>query len=81
MEKNYFTQLRTGLKTELTWNYGEVITSIETHNAYISLFLLDTFFVEIHVNKFSNELIEVGIQDDNDVLYEYIKDLDLTTLV
>lgn len=79
MEKNYFTTLRTGLKTELTWNYGEIITTVETQDSYISLFLLDTFFVEIYVNKFSNELMEVVIQDDDDVLYEYIKDLNLTS--
>lgn len=80
MEKNYFIKLRTGLKTELTWNYGEIITTVETHDSYISLFLLDTFFVEIFVDKFSNELKEVVIQDDADVLYEYIRDLDLKEL-
>lgn len=81
MEKNYFTSLRSGLKTEITWNYGELITTIETIDKYISLFLLDRFFVEIYVNKLTNELEEVSIQDDNDVLYEYIKDLDLNELV
>lgn len=80
MEKNYFTTLRTGLKTELTWNYGELITTVETAHAYLSLFLLDTFFVEIHVNKHSNELQEVVLQDDSDVLYEYIKHIDLNHL-
>jgi hypothetical protein len=81
MEKNYFTTLRSGLKTELTWNYGELVTTVETKDSFISLFLLDTFFVEIYVNKFTNELIEVSVQDDDDVLYEYIKDLDLNELV
>ncbi len=80
MEKNYFTTLRTGLKTELTWNYGELITTVETPDMYISLFLLDKFFVEIHVNKQSNELLEVVIQDDTDVLYEYVRDIDLDHL-
>lgn len=80
MEKKYFTTLRTGLKTELTWNYGELITSVETQTTYISLFLLDKFFVEIHVDKNSNELKEIVIQDDIDVLYEYIRDIDLNQL-
>lgn len=80
MEKDYFTALRTGLKTELTWNYGELITSVETHDAFISLFLLDKFFVEIQVNKHSNELIDVMIQEDSDILYEYIRDIDLNEL-
>jgi len=81
MEKNYFTTLSADSKTELTWNYGEIITTVETKELYISLFLLDTFYVEIYVNKLSNELQEVNLQDDRDVLYAYLKDLDINKLV
>lgn len=77
MEKNYFTSLQTDSKTELVWNYGEIITSVETKDSYISLFLLSNFYVELYVDKFSNELKNVEIQDDNDVLYEYIKNMDI----
>lgn len=81
MEKTYFKKLSTDSKTELTWNYGEIITTVETKDIYISLFLLDTFYVEIYVNKFSNELQEVNIQDDEDVLFEYIKDLNINSVL
>ena len=80
MERNYFTALATKFKTEITWNYGEIITTVETSNLYISLFLLDTFYVEIYVDKESNDLIHVEIQDDRDVLYAYIDDLDISDL-
>lgn len=80
MEKTYFKKLSTDSKTELTWNYGEIITTVETKDIYISLFLLDTFYVEIYVNKFSNELQEVNIQDDEDILFEYIKDLNINSV-
>lgn len=80
MERNYFTALATKFKTEITWNYGEIITTVETSNLYISLFLLDTFYVEIYVDKESNDLINVEIQDDRDVLYAYINDLDISDL-
>ncbi|PBQ30323.1 hypothetical protein CNR22_00620 [Sphingobacteriaceae bacterium] len=81
MEKTYFTKLSADSKTELTWNYGEIITTVETKDIYISLFLLDTFYVEIYVNKFSNELQEVNLQDDEDILYEYIKDLNINAIL
>jgi hypothetical protein len=77
MEKNYFSSLQTDSRTELVWNYGEIITSVETKDTYISLFLLGNFYVELYVNKFSNELMNVEIQDDDDILYEYIKDMDI----
>lgn len=81
MEKTYFSALGTNIKTELAWNYGECITTVEIKDRYISLFLLDTFFVEIHIDKTNNELIEIGLQDDDDVLCAYLKDLDIDNLL
>ncbi len=75
MEKTYFTSLQADARTEIAWNYGEVITTVETKDYYISLLLLDNFYVEIFIDKYNKELIEIGVQEDDDVLYEYIKDL------
>ena len=80
MERNYFTKLASQYKTEITWNYGEIITTVETKDLYISLFLLDTFYVEIYVDKNSNELINIEMQDDTDVLCAYINELDISYL-
>lgn len=78
MEKAYFTTLAIGDKTELAWNYGEEIVTVATSDRYISLYLLDTFFVEIHIHKSSNELLEIGVQDDLDVLYAFVSHLDIS---
>lgn len=80
MEKHYFETLDTETKTELAWNYGEQITAIELDGRFISLFLLDTFFIELHVDKFKNELLDVEIQDDPEVLQAYVNDLDISDL-
>ena len=80
MEKTYFSSLATDTRTELAWNYGEIITTVETKDYFISLFLLDNFYVEIFIDRLTNELIDIGIQDDDDVLYEYVKDLGINSL-
>ncbi|MBL7922174.1 MAG: hypothetical protein JNJ40_17800 [Bacteroidia bacterium] len=81
MRRSYFADLAKETKTELTWNYGELITTAETEDYYITLFLLDSFYVEIFIDKFNNELFDINIQDDNDVLYTYIKELNLGELM
>jgi hypothetical protein len=80
MEKSYFTSLDTEGKIELAWNYGEQITAIELGNRFISLFLLDKFFVEIHVDKNNKELLDIELQDDPEVLAAYMHNLDISDL-
>ena len=81
MRKDYFIALDTEVKTELTWNYGEIIATVETKDTFISLFLLDNFFIELLVDKINNELIDINIQDDDDVLYEYVSHIDLVEIL
>ncbi len=81
MIRSYFADLAIETKTELTWNYGELIASIEMEDYYITLFLLDNFYVEIFIDKFNNELVDINIQDDDDILYAYINDLSIGELI
>lgn len=81
MRRSYFADLTKDTKTELTWNYGELITAVETKDYYITLFLLDNFYVEIFIDKFNNELLDINIQDDDDILYAYIKEISLGELI
>ncbi|MBA3681166.1 MAG: hypothetical protein H0W73_08375 [Bacteroidetes bacterium] len=81
MRKSYFIDLAKDTKTELTWNYGELVTTLETDDYYITLFLLDNFFVEIFIDKFNKELVDINIQDDDDILFAYLKDLSLGELI
>jgi hypothetical protein len=80
MDKSYFRTLDTGIKAELTSRCGELIVTVETFDKIIALFALDTFFVEIFINRRSNELEDIEVQDDDDVLYEYVKELDIHEL-
>jgi hypothetical protein len=80
MDKSYFRTLNTAIKAELTSKCGELIITVETIDKIIALFLLDTFFVEIFINRKSNELEEIEVQDDDDVLYEYVRELDIHQL-
>lgn len=80
MEKQYFITLDTEYKTELTWNFGEQITTVEIDDRFISLFLLDNFFIELHVNNITYELLEINVQDDTDILCAFLSDLDMSDL-
>ena len=80
MEKRYFINLDTESKTELTWNFGEQITTVEIKNEFVSLFLLDHFFIELHIDNVTYELLEINVQDDSDVLYAFLEDLDISDL-
>ena len=80
MEKRYFITLDTEAKTELTWNFGEQITSVAIKDRIISLFLLDSFFIELHIDSISHELLEINVQEDNDILYAFLSDLDISDL-
>ena len=75
MEKNYFNALSTDIKTELTWNCGKMVTMVETKDLYLSLFRLDHYFVEIHVNKANSQLVDIALQEDRDILSAYFDNL------
>ena len=77
MEKSYFTSLNTNAKIEFIYHYGEIVSEFETSEHYVSLFLLGNFYVEVSLNKLSNELENIVIQDQNDNLYNYVKNIEL----
>ena len=65
-------------KTELAWNYGELIISMELCDSYLNLYELDGFFVEICINKETSELEMIRLQEDREILFAYITDLDIS---
>ena len=80
MNTCYFRTLNTPMKCDLTSKSGELVVTVETIDKIIALFAVDTFFVGIFINRRSIELEEIEAQDDDDVLYEYVKDLDIHQL-
>jgi len=80
MEKKYFLSLSKIQKIDFIWNYGEIISEIQTSTSYNSLFSLHTFFVEVKLNKMSNEISSIVVQENSEILYSYVKGLNLNIL-
>lgn len=80
MEKNYFLSLSEIEKIDFVWNYGDVIHEIETTSTYDSLFVMNDFFVEIHLDKSSNEIVSIFVQEQPDQLYRFVKHIQLDLL-
>ncbi|PBQ31049.1 hypothetical protein CNR22_04455 [Sphingobacteriaceae bacterium] len=80
MDKNYFLSLSKIQKIDFIWNYGEVITELQTSTFYKSLFVLHDFFVEIRLSKHSDEITSISVLENTDNLYTYVKGIDLNIL-
>ena len=77
MEKKYFSSLSKLEKIDFVWNYGEIINELESSHYYNSLFVLNSFFVEVRLNKISNEIVSICVQEDPDELFKYVKTINL----
>lgn len=80
MEKEYFLSLSKIQKIDFIWNYGEIINEIQTSISYNSLFVLHGFFVEVKLDKMSNEISSISVQENSEILYSYVKSLKLHVL-
>jgi hypothetical protein len=81
MNKDAFIKLRIADKVELLWNEGEIVSEKVYYECNITLFLLENFFVEVFFNREQNEIVSIEIQDNERILYDYVKNLDLNELV
>ena len=77
MYKEEFIKLTIAEKTEFLWNYGEIVSEKVYYECNISLFLLENYYVEVFFNRDLNEIVSIEIQENKQILYEYVKDLDL----
>ena len=80
MEKEEFIKLTIAERTEFLWRYGEIISEKVYYECNISLFLFENFYVEVFFNRVLNEIVGVEIQENCQILYEYVKDLDLNEI-
>jgi hypothetical protein len=81
MLKEDFIKLSLGQKTEVLWNQGELISEKAYYDYNITLFLLETFYVEIFFNRVEREIVSISLQDNTQILFGYVKDLKLDELV
>ncbi|MBA2612721.1 MAG: hypothetical protein H0U95_12155 [Bacteroidetes bacterium] len=77
MNKEEFIKLTFEDKTEFLWKYAEIVSEKVYYECNITLFLLDGFYVEVFYNRILNEIVGINIQESDQILYEYVKDLDL----
>lgn len=77
MEKKYFSSLEKIEKIDFILNYGEIIHEIQTHSTYKSLFILNGFFVEVYLDKLSNEIRSIYVQENTEELYKYVQHIAL----
>lgn len=81
MGKEEFENMRLQQKLMHLWNHGELIAERSYPGSEVSLFLVDGFFAEVFFDTEHNRLEEVGVQDNRHVLYCYVKDLNLRSLM
>ncbi len=81
MNKEGFENLRLQQKLMHLWNHGELIAERIYPGSEVSLFLLDGFFAEVFFDPEHNRLEDVRILDNRHILYCYVKDLNLGSLM
>lgn len=81
MTQDQFIKLNFEDKTEFLWKYAELVSEKAYYECNITLFLLDSFYVEVFYNRVLNEIVGVEIQGNDQILYEYVKDLNLDEIV
>ncbi|MBA3680988.1 MAG: hypothetical protein H0W73_07445 [Bacteroidetes bacterium] len=81
MTKEEFIKLTFEDKTEFLWKYAEIVSEKVYYECNITLFLLDGFYVEVFYNRILNEIVGIDIQESDQILYEYVKDLNLDEIV
>ena len=81
MNKEEFIKLTIADKTEYLWNYSELISEKVFYECNITLFLVEDFYVEVFFNREQNIIVSIEVQENNQILYEYVKDLNLNEIV
>ncbi|WP_317896560.1 hypothetical protein [Aurantibacillus circumpalustris] len=81
MIKDDFIKLTIPQRMEELWAEGEFISQKVYYDNDISLFLMENFLVEVFFNRIYNEIVGVEVQENNQILFEYVKDLELSELL
>lgn len=68
-------------KVEYLWKYAEVISQKAYYDCDITLFLLESFYVEVFFNRVEKQVMSIEIQGNAQILYGYVKDLNINEIV
>jgi hypothetical protein len=77
MLKENFIELNLQEKIDYLNIYGELIAQKVYYEYNISLILIENFYVELFYNRHLNQIVGIEIQENNQLLFEYVKDVDL----
>jgi len=77
MLKENFIELNLQEKIDHLNIYGELIAEKVYYEYNISLILIENFYVELFYNRHLNQIVGIEIQENNQLLFEYVKDVDL----
>jgi hypothetical protein len=81
MLKEKFKELNLQEKVDYLCKYGEVIAEKVYYECNISLLLVEDFYVELFYNRDLNQIVGIEIQENSQILYEYVKDVDLQEII
>lgn len=81
MEKTEFIALKIDDKIEFLWKYGEVVSQKSYYDCDITLFLLGYYYVEVFLNREQKLVMSVEVQENTQILYGYVKDLNINEIV
>ncbi|HOZ87446.1 MAG TPA: hypothetical protein PL029_06800 [Bacteroidia bacterium] len=81
MQKEDFILLPLEDRIEFLWKYGDVVSQMAYYDCDISLFLIDNYYVEVFFNRELKQVMSAEIQQNSQILYGYVKDLNIHELV
>jgi len=81
MQKLEFLSLKFEDKAEFLSKHAELISQMVYYECNVSLFLTDHYFVEVFFNREQKQLVSIEIQENAQILYAYVKDLDIRELM
>ena len=81
MQKEEFILLNLDEKVEFLWKYAEVISQKAYYDCDITLFLLENYYVEVFFNRVEKQVMSIEIQENSQILYGYVKDLNINEIV
>ena len=79
MDRTKFIKLNLDSRAAIIWQDAEFINTRVYYNAKIVLYQLADYFIEVTLREDAIESIE--IQDDQQILYMYVNDIDINLLI
>jgi hypothetical protein len=81
LELNNFNKLSLEEKKQLVWEHGIYIDSKVSKYSAVTLFLVGDYYVEMFLNRISEDIEEIRAFDEVDNLEIYLKEINIDGLL